>query len=192
MYDLYKTYWWGHHSTAWVLRHAKFATLPTPDRIGVPPVPKGYVAAKFYFNECFPPTPENRAFASRTLERLAQDGPVVSLSMGLSLDDHEAHLERTPGVQYLPEGIDPAKNLHVQDSLVAGARAFVGTYGGFSYLAPFHDVPAYAFYSNAAGFSAKHLDLAREATAALAGAPLHVSQTSLSPSLPLGGGRARG
>jgi hypothetical protein len=46
---------------------------------------------------------------------------------------------------------------------VAGARAFVGTYGGFSYLAPFYGVPSVAYFSDPGGFSDKHLTMARSA-----------------------------
>ena len=59
--------------------------------------------------------------------------------------------------------------------------------GGFSYLAPFHHVPSYAFYSDARGFSPRHLSLAHEAIAAT-GAPgaLHVSDSaSLAAPLPI-------
>jgi hypothetical protein len=50
---------------------------------------------------------------------------------------------------------------------VAGARAFVGTYGGFSYLAPFLGVSASAYYSHEPGFSARHLLMARSALASI-------------------------
>ncbi len=187
MYDLLNPYWWGHLDTRWVLRHTRYARLPSPYRVDVPPMPASYVATKFYFNECFPPTEENRAFASRVQRLLAKEGPVIALSTGLAIDDHHVHAASDAGVQYLPEGIDPARNLLVQDALVAGARAFVGTYGGFSYLAPFHHVPSYAFYSNPAGFSPRHLSLAHEAIASIgASGALHVSDAASSaPLLPL-------
>ena len=38
-------------------------------------------------------------------------------------------------------------NLAVQSAIVSRARGFVGTYGGFSYLAPLYGVPAVSFYS---------------------------------------------
>ena len=53
----------------------------------------------------------------------------------------------------------------MQAALVARASAFVGTYGGFSYLAPFLGVPATAYYSNEAGFFERHLAMARSALA---------------------------
>ena len=51
----------------------------------------------------------------------------------------------------------------MQSAIVAGASRFVGTYGGFSYLAPFCGVPATVYYSDAAGFSMRHLVMARSA-----------------------------
>jgi hypothetical protein len=68
--------------------------------------------------------------------------------------------------------LPPADNLRVQSAIVAGAVAFVGTYGGFSYLAPFHGVPATAYYSNASGFSPSHLTMARSALTRLHGEAL--------------------
>ena len=187
MYEVLNPFWWGHVDTAWVRRHARYAQLPPPDATGVPVMPGAYVAAKFYFNDCFPPTDANRAFASATMRRLAEEGPLVALSTGLSIDDHDAHSAADLGIHHLPEGLAPADNLRVQDALVAGARAFVGTYGGFSYLAPFHHVPSYAFYSRPDGFSRRHLALAEEAIAAT-GAPgaLRVNDAaSPAPLLPL-------
>jgi hypothetical protein len=83
--------------------------------------------------------------------------------MGLNLDDHGGVRVEECGVRHLPEGIDPAQNLQVQSAIVAGADAFVGTYGGFSYMAPFYGVKSMAFYSNPDGFSQKHLHMARSA-----------------------------
>ena len=54
----------------------------------------------------------------------------------------------------------PERNLEVQTAVIAGARAFVGTYGGYSYLAPLCGVPSLAFYSVREGFFAHHLELA--------------------------------
>lgn len=185
MYELLNPFWWGHVGTSWVRKHTRYTRLPSPSQVGVPHMPGSYVAAKFYFNECFPPSDANRAFASSVLQRLSKEGPVIALSTGLAIDDHAAHLSADAGIRHLPEGIPPMRNLHVQDALVAGARAFVGTYGGFSYLAPFHHVPSYSFYSEPTGFSTRHLELVQEAIEAtgVAGA-LHVADVG-SPQLNL-------
>jgi hypothetical protein len=54
----------------------------------------------------------------------------------------------------------PARNLAVQTAVIAGARAFVGTYGGYSYLAPFCGVSSLAFYSERT-FKPHHLHVAQ-------------------------------
>jgi hypothetical protein len=55
----------------------------------------------------------------------------------------------------------PENNLAVQTAVIAGARAFVGTYGGYAYLAPLCGVPSIAFYSAYDGFFVHHLDFAQ-------------------------------
>jgi hypothetical protein len=162
MYEAFNPYWWGHLPVEWVHLHARYRPWPRPQTRAMP-LPESYVAVKFYFNECFPPTAENRAFVRAAQARLARGGPVVALSTGLNIDDHHGDRIDEDGVMHLPDGIDPAVNLALQSAVVAGARAFVGTYGGFSYLAPFYRVPSTAFYSDAAGFSPRHLETARSA-----------------------------
>jgi hypothetical protein len=122
---------------------------------------------KFYFNDCFPPTEHNRAFVRDVLQQLAQRGPVVSLTTGLQLDDHGGVDALHGGVSQLPPHVAARENLAVQSAVVAGATAFIGTYGGFSYLAPFYGVRSTSFYGNAAGFSPRHLMMVRSALAAL-------------------------
>lgn len=163
MYDVLNPYWWGHLSSGWVHQHTRYARLSEPDRMADIDMPERYVAAKFYFNDCFPANAQNRAFVRDALRTLAGRGPVVALSTGLNIDDHGGVRLDEYGVRHLPEGIDPARNLHVQSTLVSHAQAFVGTYGGFSYMAPFYGVRSLAFYSDSSGFSQKHLHMARSA-----------------------------
>jgi hypothetical protein len=181
MYGLFNPFWWGHVDEDWVHRFAKYARL-TPDggaadveaALRQPDSP--YTAVKFYFNDCFPDTPANRAFAQRTLKALTERGPVVSLATGLRLDDHasdDATGQRREGATVrrfesatlltLPPDIRPRHNLALQTAVVAGASAFVGTYGGFSYLAPFLGVRSTAYVSDPGGYSPRHLLMARSA-----------------------------
>ena len=60
----------------------------------------------------------------------------------------------------IADGLTPERNLAVQSAVIAGARAFVGTYGGYSYLAPLYKVPAIAFYSRPS-FKLHHLHAAQ-------------------------------
>jgi hypothetical protein len=180
MYGLFNPFWWGHVNESWVHAHASYARLAADGASGFVAPSQPYSAVKFYFNECFPATDENRAFARRTLQSLAERGPVVSLATGLRLDDHDGDDLQALGVQTLPGHLHPRDNLALQTAAVAGAARFVGTYGGFSYLAPFLGVPAQARYSNVHGFSERHLAMARSALESIgAGALLDVRPTGL-------------
>jgi len=165
MYDVLNPYWWGHLSVDWVHQHVAYARLPppAPAPVELSDLPSRYVAVKFYFNDCFPATERNRTFARDVVRTLAARGPVIALSTGLNIDDHGGVRVDEHGVRHLPQGLDPARNLHVQSAVVSRARALVGTYGGFSYLAPFYGVPSLAFYDDPNGFSARHLQMARSA-----------------------------
>jgi hypothetical protein len=163
MYRLFNPFWWGHVDEAWVHRHARYKRLEIPRSIEFDAPAQPYTAVKFYFNDCFPATDENRAFVQRTLQTLAATGPVVSLATGLRLDDHASDEGPPLDVRGLPPEMHPRENLALQTAIVAGASAFVGTYGGFSYLAPFVGVRSTAYYGDPSGFSARHLLMARSA-----------------------------
>ncbi len=172
MFELMSPYWWGHADEDWVFRYTRYRRFSKPAApAGVPLPPAGYTAVKFYFNDCFPDTAGTRAFLHRTVESLAQAAPVVSLNMTLHVDEHHGPRLEGGRVMTMPP-VEPAKNLAVQSAIVANARAFAGTYGGFSYLAPFYGVPTTAYYADAGGFSAKHLTLARAALASVGAAGL--------------------
>jgi hypothetical protein len=75
----------------------------------------------------------------------------------------------------------PERNLAVQTAVLARARAFVGTYGGYSYLAPLCGVPSLAFFSERT-FKAHHLHVAQRVFDRLGGpslVPLNVTDLSL-------------
>jgi hypothetical protein len=160
MYRLFAPYWWGHQPLEWLRRYLRFTPLHPPE-LGVS-LPSNYTAVKFYFNDCFRSTPEHRRFVDRTIRRLADEGPVVSLSTGVHVDDHapcDPDIAAMHGIQHL---LVPQSNLAVQSAIVAGARRFVGTYGGFAYLAPLCGVSAVSYYTEPGSFSLRHLDLVRD------------------------------
>jgi len=160
MYRLFAPYWWGHQPLEWVRRYTRFVPLQPPSLGGN--LPASYTAVKFYFSDCFKDTPGNRAFVDNTIRGLAEEGPVISLSTGVTVDDHvpcEPDVSAMQGIRHL---LTPESNLAVQSAIVAGARRFVGTYGGFAYLAPLCGVPAVSYYSNPDGFSTRHLDFVRD------------------------------
>ena len=162
MYQLYSPFWWGHVDESWVHERARYRRLSPPAGYDELRPRTPYVAVKFYFNDCFPATDASRALVRDILDRLAASGPVVSLTTSLNLDDHGG-LDTPPRVQPLPAHLDARENLAVQSAIVAGAASFVGTYGGFSYLAPFYGVPCTAYYDDPNGFSHRHLLMAESA-----------------------------
>ena len=95
----------------------------------------------------FPDTPANRAFVASTIDGISRQSPVVLLNTPFAVDDHH-DFELTGGrVCTISAHMTPERNLAVQTAVIARARAFVGTYGGYSYLAPFCGVTSLAFYS---------------------------------------------
>jgi len=124
-------------------------------------LPSQYVACKFYFSKAFPDTTANRAFAAELIRTISRDVPVVLLSTAVRLDEHsDFQASGASGVYVVDAHGVPQRNLEVQTRLIAGARGFVGTYGGFSYLAPFYGVRSVSFFSRRAGFESHHLELA--------------------------------
>jgi hypothetical protein len=160
MYSLFAPYWWGHQPLEWVRRYATYAPLHPPS-LDIE-LPSNYTAVKFYFNDCFRNTPQNRAFVERTIRGLAEQGPVISLSTGVTVDGHVPCEPDVAAMQQIRHLLTPQSNLVVQSAIVAGARRFVGTYGGFAYLAPLCGVPAVSYYTEPGSFSMRHLDLVRD------------------------------
>ena len=176
MYALFAPFWWGHMPLAWIDAHTRYRRLappPLPPALSLPPA---FTAVKFYFNDCFEDTAATRAFVHDAVLGVTREQPVVSLSTGLSLDDHGA-CEPHGAEAVTRPGYEARTNLDVQSAIVARARGFLGTYGGFSYLPLFFGVPATAYFSDPQGYSQRHLDVARLAIERMGGgAPFTVRQ----------------
>ena len=162
MYRAFRPFWHQEATVHRVDDYARYEQLqaaPNPALAGR--LPADYVAVRFYFSSSFPDTPENRAFADSMVRGLAASNHVVMLGPGFRVDDHRDFTPAASGrIHTVDDLMTPARNLEIQTAVIAGARAFVGTYGGYAYLAPFCNVPAIAFYSNRDGFHAYHLELA--------------------------------
>lgn len=123
-------------------------------------LPEKYVAVRFYFSFAFQDSPQSRAHVGALLRRLAGRGPVVVLNPGLVLDDHsdlEAEEQSLVRIDHL---MRPRNNLALQTRVIAGASAFVGTYGGLSYLPSLAGVDSLSFYTDDADLNACHAELA--------------------------------
>jgi hypothetical protein len=164
-----------------ISRHRRLQPPSRPVLTGV--LPDDYVALKFYFSNSFPDTPDNRAFAAEAVRRLAAHSHVVLLNTGLRVDDHEDFETKIPGrVVRVDQHMRPDTNLAVQSEVISGARAYVGTYGGLSYLPPLYGVPTLSFYSDASMFNTRHLEVAHGVNTQLdtsAYVTLHTSQLAV-------------
>lgn len=140
---------------------ARYDPIPKPAVNGAlrAALPEEYVAARFYSRPSFPDTPANRAFSDSVLRSTSRELPIVLLNNELELDEHRDF--GAADVTTLGHLMTPANNLAIQTAALAGARAFVGTYGGLSYLAPHLGVPAVAFSSEPEQTMSCHLALAQ-------------------------------
>ena len=174
MYPLFQPFWKQRENVGRVEDHTAHRLL---ERAAVPDLrrrlPADYVAVRFYFSASFPDTPENRTFVESVVARISESTDVVLLNTGINVDDHR---DFAPGqrdrLHYVNDLMTPDGNLAVQSAVIAGARAFVGTYGGFSYLAPLYGVRSLAFYSDHDAFFAHHLDFAQRVFRRLGAASL--------------------
>jgi len=162
MFRLFVALWRKRAAVELVESFSSFRAL-TPPPASEPPagLPPDYVVAKFYFSKAFPDTSANRAFVAEMLRNVSRQAPVALLSTSVRLDEHSDYQTTgSSGLFVVDAHTLPQKNLEAQTRLIAGARGFVGTYGGFSYLAPFYGVPSLSFFSRRNGFETHHLDLA--------------------------------
>jgi hypothetical protein len=172
MYRLFDAYWRDEAGYGRLDEFTRHQRLEPPVSMKPAGLPTNYTAVRFYFNECFPETPENRAFARNVIASIAERSPVVLLNPGFTVDDHTDWLpDGRERIVAIDDHVTPATNLAVQSAVIAGARAFIGTYGGYSYLAPLYGVSALAFYSKPT-FKQHHLYAAQRAFADIHAGPL--------------------
>jgi hypothetical protein len=163
MYRLFEHFWFQRAPVTLIESFASFNAIPP---LGPWPLrselPDRYVAAKFYGNTALPDTVDNRAFIASFLSDLTQHIDVVLLNTADRYDDHDDFSPALKGrVHTIEHLMRPDNNLAVQTQVIRHAEAFVGTYGGFSYLAPLVGVDTLAFYSHPTGFRFDHLEVAK-------------------------------
>jgi hypothetical protein len=174
MYNLLYPYWKDQLPPRQMAEYLEPALLTGEPSGGVPlNLPDDYVAVRFYFSKSFPDSPSNRALVDDVVRRIAARLPVVLLNTPFAVDDHVDAAATGPAVHSIASVLTPQDNLAVQTAVIRQARAFVGTYGGFSYLAPLCGVPSVTFYSEASFFE-QHLEFARRTFAQVGAAPFVV------------------
>ena len=171
MYKLFQFYWRRKASIRLIERYTNYAYLSlnhTHEEI-FKKLPSQYVTVKFYFSGCFPQCEETKIFVYELIKSISKEIPVVFLSTGVSIDEHlECEISKVNNVYFAKDlGIRPANNLDIQTQIINNSQLFIGTYGGFSYLAPFYKVSSLAFYLCEDKFLPVHLDVAYRALRAL-------------------------
>jgi hypothetical protein len=160
MYRLLRFAWFEKAGIGLLKRHTDYRRLmPMARGARLASLPEEYVAVRFYFRPSFPDTPANRRFAADTIRALAREVPVVLLNTGLRPDEHEDFAPSGPGIYHVDRLMRLEQNLELQTEIVSHARAFVGTYGGLSYVGPFYGVPSVAFYSTESELIPMHIDV---------------------------------
>ncbi len=164
MYNLFMLYWKQQASVRLTEQFSKFKRFEGIESSAwATDLPHDYIAVRFYFNDSFPDTKENRGFVEAMLANLTERHEVVVLNPGFAMDDHcDLDPVRSARLHTIGHLMDPSTNLAVQTEVISRARAFVGTYGGLSYLAPFCGVDSMAFYSDRGGFHYHHLEFANK------------------------------
>jgi hypothetical protein len=178
MYALFMPFWKDQTPVSRVSEHTRYRRIVPPKPASLPQLPARYAAARFYFSNCFPDTPDNRAFVARVIDALAEHTDVVMLNPGFRLDDHVDFAAATRSrIRTFDMSSHAAENLAWQSSIIAGANAFIGTYREFACLAPFCGVKSIALYSDRNYFT-YHLSLPQRAFAKIGSASLEAIDVS--------------
>jgi hypothetical protein len=168
MYKFFKPFWRGHVPVDFILNYTKFYHSKNPliDRIRPSYLPKSeYISAKFYARESFLYDDQVVNKILENLKELLKKYPVVFLKTDLEVDDHtEPFYEKiyalnSPNAIFLDHLMDAKNNIAIQDEIVAHSKFFIGTYGGFAYLAPLYGKSAHTYFSVDGTFKKCHGDL---------------------------------
>jgi len=163
MYELFFPFWRNQASIRLVQMLSTYRLFPPLETADVDgQLPEEYVAVKLYANDALPGVEANRKIAEDIVHRLTDHTDVILLDTGLRLDDHRpfpvADQKRLTRIDRL---VSPRNNLAIQTQIIRRAKAFVGSFGGFSFLSGFCGVDSVALYSHPTQFRPHHLDVAR-------------------------------
>ena len=185
MYRLFTLYWSGQRAMGFVDAHTRFEAVAPPSIIDRALLPAEYIAVKFYAARSLPDTPAVREWMRRTIAALAEQAPVVLLDTGLVLEDDHADFDIATRGRIISARpwMTPRDNLGIQTQIVAGAKAFVGTCGSITWLAPQLGVDTSALFVDPKWLHA-HLPVAMRAYHKLAAGRFSVADLrAVDPSL---------
>lgn len=161
MYWGLEPYWNESQGLRYLHKLTTYAPIAKPEKVpGSDRLPPEYCAVKFYQRATLPyPDPEVEAFVARTVATIAAQIPVVLLTSSNEFDDHSDLPIQGPNIFMLGTDCPADRNLLVQASVLAHAKAFVGTYGGMAQLALRLGVPSVSVWKDFGGTAHAHLSL---------------------------------
>lgn len=172
MYGLFQLFWKQQQPVTLVELFTQFSLIPesADEAVVRRQLPDRYVVAKFYGSLGLPPTAGNRQFVDGLLADLSERIDIVLLNPGVRYDDHdEFQIPAGKRVHRIDHLLEPATNLAAQTAIIRGAEAYLGSYGGFSYLAPLVGTDTVTFFSDPGGFRWDHLEVAKRVFAGVGG-----------------------
>ena len=122
-----------------VLRHERFAAHPQPSTTA--DLPRSFIAMSVAFSDALPANADNRRFLGELVSHVTVDHDVVIVDMPPPAD---VTIPPSSRVRMLA----PVPDVRcAQTQVLAGARAFVGSYGEMAILAAYCGTPATAYHS---------------------------------------------
>lgn len=161
MYWGLEPYWSEAQGMRYLQKLTHYAPIAKPPKYpGSEQLPAEYCAVKFYHRATLPyPDPEVETFVARTVATIAAQIPVVLLTSSHEYDDHSDLPIEGPNILRLGTDCPADQNLLLQASVLAHAKAFVGTYGGMAQLALRLGVPSVSVWKDFGGTAHAHLSL---------------------------------
>lgn len=150
MYAQLAPYWEGRRGFQWLTDRADYQVPFAPTiALDVPvTLPEKFIAVKFYERPTLMAMPDVTAFAKATIQRLAEQWPVVLLNTASHVDDHRDLIVDGPNISTLRDylTVTPKNTLLAQTIALQRAMGVVGTYGGLLQMASLLGKPVVSFY----------------------------------------------
>ncbi len=170
--------WNGAVPAAWLAEHARYQPFDSLSADGSVDGVAGepYVAASFWFNSCFPDSRRHRRVVNDVLSELSRRVAVVVVDAG-GFPGVAPSITTRDRIRVVSLGRTEDQPRE-QAKLIAGARGFVGTFGGVSLMAPFYNVPTSLVFGEETDLFPHHLAVSHAIAHAMPGLPFDVTNTA--------------
>ncbi len=162
MYRFFSPFWKGKKTLEWLFDHAVYDTFQVDEHTEPLGLPQDYVAVRFDYIPYFPDTSVVRFFIRKLVGALAEEFEVVAVNTGIVVDTLvDCDMLLADRFQRSGDIVTHRNNLEIQTQIISRARAFIGTQGGVSSIAPFCRTRSFTFYTSSINSFMKHIELSR-------------------------------